>query len=104
MHNALDPRLSFIERGSTVRVRQRALQTPCQLRLYSSDWLAHAPGCSGYEPFMELPGPERPTSEVEAEMTSSHAEGPRPPRWVRRARARSLSRLAVRAYNGAAVD
>ena len=56
-NRADDP--SMVRRGSTVRVRQRALQTPAKapfvLRL-----LARAPPCGGYEePFMESSGHER---------------------------------------------
>jgi uncharacterized protein DUF1275 len=38
----------MVRRGSTVRVRQRALQKACTAGLFLSDELAQAPACGGY--------------------------------------------------------
>ena len=42
----LEPKM--VRRGSTVRVRQRALQKPCTAPLSLSDRLARRPACGGY--------------------------------------------------------
>jgi hypothetical protein len=47
-------------RGSTVRVRQRALQKPRKQGLLVSDPLEQSPACGGYGAVMEPSGPERP--------------------------------------------
>jgi hypothetical protein len=41
-------RSSMVRRGSTVRVRQRALQNPCLERVFRSCGFARAPACGGY--------------------------------------------------------
>src|ERR671923_336780 len=41
-------RALMVRRGSTVRVRQRALQKPCKARLFLSKEVARAPVCGGY--------------------------------------------------------
>jgi hypothetical protein len=45
---SVDPRPFFIERGSAVRVRQRALQKRRKSALFLWHWFARAPVCSGY--------------------------------------------------------
>jgi hypothetical protein len=47
-NSQLDPRPSFIERGSTVRIRQRALQKPRKSGLFRSDRLAPRRSCDRY--------------------------------------------------------
>jgi hypothetical protein len=61
------PQNRMVRRGSTVRVRQRALQNPRKSAHRLSDPLAGAPICRGMNPFMEL-------SDSEAARG-----GPRPP-------------------------
>ena len=47
----------MVRRGSTVRVRQRALQKPRKSGLFGSDY-GHIPGCDvGMERFVELSSP-----------------------------------------------
>src|SRR5947207_1554435 len=57
----LDQRPSFIERGSTVRVRQRALQRPRKAGLFLLSRLARSAACSEYGALYGGPsGPKRP--------------------------------------------
>jgi hypothetical protein len=54
---------SMVRRGSTVRVRQRALQRPCKSGFYSPLILHSLQRAPGMEPIMELPGSRhRPSS------------------------------------------
>jgi hypothetical protein len=64
-------RSSMVRRGSTVRVRQRALQRPCKPS-FSSPLILHSlQRAPGMEPIMELPGSRRRSS-------SPHASRPGP--------------------------
>src|ERR1700744_4231316 len=49
----------MVRRGSTVRVRQRALQKPRKARLFFRTGSARLPREEGLEHFMELPSRER---------------------------------------------
>jgi hypothetical protein len=56
--NARGKTTSMVRRGSTVRVRQRALQKPRKSRLFLLKELAEAPVWVGMELFMELSDPK----------------------------------------------
>src|SRR5919108_4548557 len=58
----------MVRRGSTVRVRQRALQKRRKPALFRWPALADSPACDGMEPLMEPSGSERvvQTSEIDA--------------------------------------
>ncbi len=55
---SMEPDTAHVRTGSPVRVRKRALQSPCTGRSLQSGRLAQAPVRNGYGPFMELSGPE----------------------------------------------
>ena len=55
------PETSIVRRGSTVRVRQRALQKARKPAFYLRIDLHVLQYAVGMEPFMELSGPERPS-------------------------------------------
>src|SRR5215218_7458722 len=68
------PRLFMVRRGSTVRVRQRALQKPRKSLSFRSARLAEGQCAVGMELFMELSGP-RTTGDYDTFRPESGAVG-----------------------------
>jgi hypothetical protein len=61
----------MVRRGSTVRVRQRALQKPRKRGFLFRIHLHDLQRAQGMEPFMELSGPERPLASRAAPQASA---------------------------------
>jgi hypothetical protein len=86
----------MVRRGSTVRVRQRALKKRCIRRFCSSPRLASRAACSGMEPFVEV-------REIWAQSDDFRGKGrsePRPTRKRLPAKRRACRRGALTVHEG----